>query len=123
MRSISLCWITLSRRTCASSAAGSSVFTWTDDCDEDGRYNVLARGLGSSSWPAVQDIYVNWQQMWPLLEDGTEDYPFNTVEEAVEQAVDGTVIHIAPGDYDEPDGLTFSVRGSVTAPDGEVTIR
>jgi hypothetical protein len=56
-------------------------------------------------------------------EDGSSAFPFDTVQEGIDAAGNGTNMIISVGDYDETGVTRFEKRGQVNATGGEVIIR
>ncbi|MBM3307971.1 MAG: DUF1565 domain-containing protein [Candidatus Eisenbacteria bacterium] len=90
----------------ATAAALAAVILWLSGCSG-------GTGPGGDGPPAGH-VYVDASNTG--TEDGSEEHPFNTIEEALAIAVDGWVVHVAAGSYDVGDTLfvrnAVSIRGA-----------
>jgi hypothetical protein len=78
------------------------------DCSEGYRD---ANGLGSDGceveWVPSGELWVDAWNVGDPLEDGSEVHPFDSIQEAVDGASEGAIIHVLPGAYDG--GIVVSV--------------
>ncbi len=73
----------------------------SEDPDSDGLDNLAEFELGSDPTSSVspQHVYVDASNMGE--EDGSQEHPFNTIQEAIDAAIPPAYVHIASGTYEE----------------------
>ena len=85
------------------------------------QYLIAAtHGRGMFRARILQTVYVDINNTG--FQDGTLQFPYRTVQQAIQTAGTGSNISIRTGTYSEAP-LTFSRRGMVMARDGAVVIR
>jgi hypothetical protein len=89
--------------------------------DDAGRLYAATYGRGLFRATVQTAIYVDGDYAGP--ESGTQSQPFNTVQEGVGAAANGTDMYIHADTYDESGVTQFDKRGDIRATDGTATIR
>jgi hypothetical protein len=83
---------------------------------------LLAASYGRGMWRTRPFVVVHVDEANAGIEDGSAAHPFNTVQEGIAAAGNGTTISIRAGDYHESGTTRFSKRGRVVAASGSVRI-
>jgi WD40 repeat protein len=81
---------------------------------------AATHGRGMYRTHILPNVYVDINNVLGF-QDGSEQYPFTHIQDAINTAGPGATIVIRPGDYRQAP-LTFSKRVKVTAPAGGVTV-
>jgi len=80
---------------------------------------AATHGRGMFRTRILSNVYVDINNNG--FQDGTQQYPYHQIQDAINTAGIGSSIIINPGDYVQPP-LTFYKRGKVIAPAGNVII-